>query len=98
MTLVEFLLARVAEDEAEAAHVPVEYQDEDGLEWWGEYGHISVAPSRILAECEAKRRICDNALQHSSCERGYSESYYPVQLLAAVYSDHPDYAKIEDYS
>jgi hypothetical protein len=54
--LVEFLRARLDEDEATVAglsddeRVPVLYASDDGL---------LVAPSRMLAEVEAKRRIIE---------------------------------------
>lgn len=51
MTLTEFLRARIAEDEADAM---------TGWRWMslpaGEYERLQA---RILAECEAKRRIVD---------------------------------------
>jgi hypothetical protein len=62
MTLTDFLLARIAEDEAAAP---------DGSLWLGGempwlLGEgdppnfpITVDPRRVLAECEAKRRIVD---------------------------------------
>jgi|SRR5450756_852303 len=68
MTLTEFLLARIAEDEAEANSLP------DGREWhrlllgweqteWDqdqilcsdEYLHLTMSKHRLLAECTAKR-------------------------------------------
>ena len=63
MTLVEFLLARIAVDEewAKAA------DDTYGSERWScepwmcdeQGGHVAVDPPRFLAECEAKRRIIE---------------------------------------
>jgi hypothetical protein len=96
VTLAEFLLARIAEDEAEAAYVPVEHQDEPGLSWWGEYGHLSIAPSRVLAECAAKRRIVeqyrDNTLLLDSVDLGYQNGLeWVVATLALAHADHPDY-------
>ena len=74
MTLTEFLLARIAEDEAAARRVAVVGSCEPGYR-----------PARVLAECEAKRRIVKTA------EGGLTSSSAAVQFLAAVYSDHPDY-------
>jgi len=55
--LVEFLLARIAEDEA-AARENVEYEENVGeTAGW-------LAPSRVLAECEAKRRIVEQCRPH----------------------------------
>jgi hypothetical protein len=54
--LAEFLLARIAEDEALVpGDDPDSWAGEPALEW----GHdgLIVNPHRILAECEAKRQI-----------------------------------------
>lgn len=63
MTLTEFLLARVAEDEADArlavrCHEPGEPWGWDTVP--GDGLHIARwDPARVLAECEAKRRIVE---------------------------------------
>ena len=74
-TLTEFLLARIAEDEDEA---------EDNEPYWG--GWSSAHEARVLAECEAKRRIVEE-LSHD----GLGPREWMLRVLAAVYSDHPDY-------
>ncbi len=96
MTLDEFLLARIAEDEVVAKDVPGTY-DEKGLSWWGEYGHLSVSPARVLAECEAKRRIVellaeDWRISREKLPPGLAD-HEPLllRLLALPYTDHPDY-------
>lgn len=89
MTLDEFLLARIAEDE-EWAKYEAEYGRFDG--------------TRVLVECDAKRRIIEAAwadLLQIEGEWGHSKNRdqlsaandYPevVQLLALPYADHPDY-------
>lgn len=66
MTIVEFLLARIAEDEAELGVLASGVHDDsagpNGL-GWGDVGAISdvltVSHRRATAECEAKRRIID---------------------------------------
>ncbi len=80
MTLAQFLLARIAEDEMVAKEVPGP-SDETGLSWWGEYGHLSVSPARVLADCEAKRRIA----HRPNCPP------WVLRYLALPYTDHPDY-------
>ena len=89
MTLTEFLLARIAEDEAGVRD--------------GTVGIIAISlAARILAECGAKRRIL--ALHASGqpwCECGvwdtteHGEPGYEIcptlRLLALPYADHPDY-------
>jgi len=67
MTLVEFLLARIAEDEAEVGPPGPALNDDEGAGpngiGWADVGAISevlmARPSRIRAECEAKRRIVE---------------------------------------
>ena len=65
MTLTEFLLARIAEDEAAAKAA-----SPGGWSWGAVDTATSVAdmehiarhdPARVLAECEAKRRIVEDA-------------------------------------
>ena len=48
-------------------------------------------PARVLAECEAKRRIVENHLRHEPGQGGYGASRHAVRLLSAVYADHPDF-------
>ena len=86
MTLVEFLLARIAEDEAVAKRGPypepslrLENVETD------ESMFIAIDPARVLAECEAKRRIVEVYQQGE---------VWPVLTLRAIahpYRDHPDY-------
>jgi hypothetical protein len=86
MSLIDFLLARIVEDEAAIAWTPVE-----------------VWPSRrrVLAECEAKRRIVgqwqglDRDADKPSLSRTAATmadaTYLALLALATVYADHPDY-------
>lgn len=93
MTITEFLLARIAEDEAEAAKAgsftpwdrPFERDD---------YGHLLVQPGRVLAECDAKRRIVEVAEGWRWERDGMGpdpKSDEVLRLLAQPYADHPDY-------
>lgn len=102
--LATFLLARVAEDEAIAsdgcAYRGYHSVDCGTLQgYWAESRCICDGPKRVLAECEAKRRIirahekwCDG-----SCREGRSDAdvhgayWWTMHALAAVYADHPDY-------
>lgn len=81
-TLTDFLLARIAEDEA----------------WNRQnHGGDPLHPgsiTRVKAECEAKRRIvemfkpqCDPGCDHPP----FSDDAPIVRLLALPYADHPDY-------
>lgn len=95
MTIVEFLLARIAEDES------------IGRDWklnrgkvevhGGGTGYLALAsPERVLAECAAKRAIMDE--HHPSADPcdAHNASFETIACdtlrhLAAVYEDHPDY-------
>ena len=96
--LVEFLLARISEDEAVAvatrdAHDPLD---------WSNPGVGFLLLAGVLRECEAKRRI---VALHSEGDKGtcYTCSVNGTRVqdnliacptlrdLAAVYADHPDY-------
>lgn len=108
MTLTEFLLARIAEDEADA-----QASIRDLVRWKreqrangpdGSQGRIVITrlfdtasdPSRVLAECEAKRQIvrawpigvADSA-SHAVGARAMKS--HVLHLLALPYADHPDY-------
>lgn len=73
MTLTDFLLARIAEDEdavtartrsgASASTDLVEhFVDQDEDERW----ILEISASRVLAECAAKRQIVDQHLEHEA--------------------------------
>jgi len=103
LTLTEFLLARIAEDEAAAREsyeaVPPAF---------GAYGRLMLAaidylivdPDRVLADCEAKRRIVEVHRNHERDVTPYGVSLDNTarfaledvcRTLASSYSDHPDY-------
>jgi hypothetical protein len=102
MTITEFLLDRIADDERiarlfdDVEPTPVEvYSPESG---WFER---MPDPARVLAECAAKRaivewgvRVTDRAVQYPG-DVAYVFAAGLVdrqtQYLAAVYADHPDY-------
>ena len=49
-------------------------------------------PARVLAECEAKRRIVELFPDAAQDGDGWNDAGYSVlRDLAAVYADHPDY-------
>jgi hypothetical protein len=109
-TLADFLLARIAEDEAAARHAPGSGRDWQALEgrdewavvenatslvaaqsrdpWWAR--HIARHdPARVLAECDAKRRIVQDMPFVGECA---AELLLRVgQILALPYAAHPDY-------
>lgn len=102
MTLTEFLLARIAEDEAVA---PVRHLVECYAITRTQLSpcHCGL-PARVLAECEAKRAIVglhpfDGSVAADDpgdddipvCSRCDDIPCSTLPILAAVYADHPDY-------
>ncbi|MGW9541985.1 DUF6221 family protein [Streptomyces anthocyanicus] len=107
MTLTEFLLARIAEDEAAAERVLLDYGG----------GDLESLEARVLAECEAKRRIvsahplidahdvwgrevgglsCETCnakpdLVLSGVEQPRTDGCATLRALALPFTDHPDY-------
>lgn len=82
--IAEFVLARIAEDEAWAK-----------LSHNGGVHHRRFSPNRVLAECEAKRRILAKAAElYEWTEFGSAtdeDGWEILAALAAPYSDHPDF-------
>ena len=83
--LAGFLLARIAEDESETRWLgPCDCRVE-GFP----LQHGLRCPERVLAECEAKRRIVTTQLQPYPA--GHAPATLVLRLLALPYADHPDY-------
>ena len=92
MRLTEFLLARIADDEAWAAA-------RSKTEW--HEGHIvkmadTAVASRLRKDCEAKRRIVENPPEkyddgEPNETAAYDDWEWTCKVLATVYADHPDY-------
>ena len=86
MTLTEFVLARIAEDEEWARSEGVLRGFRDG----------APGPARVLAECEAKRRI---VARYGVCSQCYDEGNrietrvleWASRLIALPYVDNPEY-------
>lgn len=99
-TLTDFLLARIAEDEAVAKGVQEYANERYGSEVEGELARmnlesddawITVGVARVLAECKAKRAIVD---RHSQCDDvsfGDASTCPDMCALAQPYADHPDF-------
>lgn len=92
--LTDFLLARIAEDEAAASKAgsftpwTATFQNDN-------YGHLTVQPDRVLGECEAKRRIVEmepdcafDRFQRVAWDYHHETT---LRFLALPYADHPDY-------
>lgn len=92
MTLTEFLLARIAEDE-----------ESPGCNGEGEYWSCSVRSERAPCEAAAKRRIVEAVSETLALEgsgfpnddTGYTEAHwlgtFTLRALAAVYADHGEF-------
>lgn len=105
MTITEFLEARIAEDEALAREAEKWADDgpEPHLRWLGDGNDRLVnrfrqagphmahwSPARVLAECAGKRALVEAVDTYlDSC--GCVNSDVTLQILAAVYAEHPDY-------
>ncbi|MCC3277482.1 DUF6221 family protein [Arthrobacter sp. zg-Y20] len=85
MSVREFLLARIAEDEEQAEVCRV-------MGWVPakKYGLTAVGPDRLLAECAAKRTIVE-AFDPEAPDLDPYVGRDVMQMMASVYSDHPDY-------
>lgn len=96
MDIVEFLEARIAEDEA-AARLSSRHNDPGVTFTNDDFGHLLVGPERILRECEAKRAIIDDYKRFRAEQRRMMNGWItkkesPIALaLAAIWSDHPDF-------
>lgn len=97
ITITEFLEERIAEDEAEAE----KGWDHNGTSMFARdnYGCLLIKPSRVLAECAAKRDVVDSwtALAGTDLKGDpvrcgmYSALSDVIADLAVVYASHEDY-------
>jgi hypothetical protein len=106
MNLAAFLLDRIAEDEAVARAVSAE----DWAESWRGINprrleivrHIARHdPARVLADCDAKRRIVERLSGYLSSEHDPEpegawellddHAWATLYALALPFADHPDY-------
>lgn len=98
MTLTDFLLTRIAEDEssARAAMVLSDLADQIAEVECDEFAqHIATwSPKRVLAECEAKRRIVAQERPAWDIDPdAHRVIRWVLATLALPYADHPDYDK-----
>lgn len=100
--LVAFILARVAEDEANLAMclTPVGWQPHNGIGFGAGLPYPFIAPARLKAQCEATRRIVMSRPAIGAAhgrhllavhEEVGRQREYVMRLLASVYADHPDF-------
>jgi len=99
VTLIEFLTARLDEDEQLALRARGDYFSFEVLGRFsavGDAAHvIRHAPARVLAEVEAKRQIladCMATIANAGAGPGeYGLALSTIQSLALPYADHDDY-------
>lgn len=83
VTLVEFLEARIAEDEAMFTHADMHWPEIEG------YLLVGFTEERALAECAAKRAIIS---QVSDVKWGsFAVRDFILEVLAVPYSSHPEF-------
>ncbi|WNT44932.1 hypothetical protein SEA_ABBYDAISY_37 [Arthrobacter phage AbbyDaisy] len=98
-SIVEFLEARIAEDEA-SNRGTAEMDDDDRGGW------AILYAQRVLAECAAKRAVIEHAQKASEAEEEFDDYMWRgagpkreepwsgdaiLFALASVYNDHPGY-------
>jgi hypothetical protein len=93
--LVAFLLARIVEDQDPDWHT---VECGVGLGYWATETCVCGYPARVLVECDAKRRIVEEARDQfakpgDDPDDGMADLTYEnvLSLLALPYADHPDY-------
>ena len=93
MDIVEFLKARLDEDEAQAQRSKADNAMNPNLRIPA--GWINGVADRVLREVESKRKIVDLGWHHLGDEEygwGMEEAKRQILLImAVVYADHPDY-------
>lgn len=91
MTLTEFLMARIEEDEANANDP-----------YWNMADEGVITTARLLYECEAKRMIIElrnmtrdavRRFNRPADRAAFQSLDYALRYLALPYADHPDYRR-----
>jgi len=97
--LTDFLMARTAEDEAMAREWPDDDVTPGSVDVFGR--PIYGARSRVLADCEAKRRIVAEQVRERHVidqghvtdwtMGGWGARHTCLRALASIYRAHPDF-------
>lgn len=97
-TLTDFLLARIAEDEAPSWRLvpyarPLTYggTPEAIEEIAREHAETMRQRTRVLAQCAAFRAIVDRSSKPVAHAGQDIERTYILRALASIYRDHPDF-------
>ena len=102
LTLTDFLLARIAEDEDAANGVNRGLFNSRVARFPGDLYPLVIRqhPARVLADCEAKRRIVEDfevlnedyrVTRDPSTEARRLQARIAMTRVAEVYANHPDY-------
>jgi hypothetical protein len=104
LTLARFLLARIAEDEAAVRALLADGWTHDGApsptgqEPMARVHRWTLTLDRVLAECEAKRRIVELHSRDHECPAAIGiwdaldiDPCPTLLVLAQPYADHPDF-------
>jgi hypothetical protein len=81
LTVTEFVLARIAEDEADA----------DGIDRYRIYDDARWNPARVLAQCAAMRKIVERCAQVDYAMPSTHLAHGLIAELASIWADHPDF-------
>lgn len=98
---IEFVRARIADDERAALEAGAVRYDERLLERSGQSRPHAVhiarqSPERVLVECEAKRKMLEvvaDDIDHTYSGDLAVAASQVLDFLAAPYADHPDFRK-----
>lgn len=98
LMVTDFILARIAEDEAVAQESALRTPMDVALGWAADRDYLepylSVDPARVLAQCAAMREIVGWHQEILTVCQGCATARYPCQTLralASIWSDHPDW-------
>lgn len=93
-TLTEFLLARIAEDEAAARQQAALLNSGAVFDMHTAWDVGPGDPARVLAECDAKRTLLNDATLNYGLRTSGEPSIFHervLRIMAAPYADHPDF-------
>ena len=92
LTLDEFLLERITEDEVRARELAERRRNIWSEELWdGVAVPYAESPARVLAECDTKRQILAFATDHDAQGVNQGAANWLLKTLALPYADHEDY-------
>lgn len=92
MTLTEFLTARIAEDEATAREEDADFANTSLLPTYDSEHQARWHTGRVLAECEAKRRIIERcrplvAVAYRESDRLLASAFNETRVPILAHSD-----------